>query len=346
MKILLGTHAFAPSIGGIETCSLDLALAFSKLGHDVQVLTQTPSGNPDEDCGLKVIRRPATPALLKAISWCDIFFQNNISLQTAWPLMFIRKPWVVSTQTWLHKSDGSANLLGHLKKLALRFATNIYISRAVRDRAGAQGTVVPNPYDDTTFRLITGICRERSVVFLGRLVKDKGCDILIQSLAELKNSGLVVPLTIIGKGPDEAPLRSLVEAERLSGQVRFAGALKGENLARELNRHKVLVVPSRWDEPFGIVALEGIACGCLVVGATGGGLPDAIGPCGVTFKTGDHIHLAQMIEGLINQQMVSEQHQEALSKHLDSHRVEFIAARYVEIFEQVYSSEAYAKNGL
>ncbi len=56
--------------------------------------------------------------------------------------------------------------------------------------------------------------------------------------------------------------------------------MRGDALARLLNRHRVLVVPSRWEEPFGIVALEGAACGCVVVGTRSSGLVEAIGPCG------------------------------------------------------------------
>jgi glycosyltransferase involved in cell wall biosynthesis len=335
MKILLIAHVFSPSIGGIETCSLNLALAFAKLGHEVQVITQTLSNNPDDDHGLKVIRRPGKSALFQAIRWCDVFFQNNISLQTAWPLLFIRRPWVVCTATWLRNPDGSTGMAGHLKRLALRFATNIYISKAIRDHVGYPGFLVPNPYDGETFRVIPEIKRGGSLVFLGRLVSDKGCDLLVQSLARLRDAGLALPLTIIGTGPEEAALKNLVIAEKLEGLVRFAGALRGDALARELNRHEVLVVPSRWAEPFGIVALEGIACGCPVVGSAGGGLPDAMGQCGVLFKNGDVEDMTRAIREVFGQRQDLQYFQATVADHLKAHRMEVIATRYVEIFERL-----------
>ena len=58
----------------------------------------------------------------------------------------------------------------------------------------------------------------------------------------------------------------------LERQVEFTGVLQGETLVRTLNAHRIMVVPSRTPEPFGVVALEGIACGCVVVGSEGGGL--------------------------------------------------------------------------
>lgn len=334
MKILLTSHSFAPAIGGIETCSLDLALEFSKQGHKVQVLTQTVSNNPDDDHGLDVIRRPGRSELIRAMRWCDLIFQNNISLQTAWPLLFTRKPWLVCTATWLRNPDGTTGFASHLKRLALRFATNIYISEAIQNHVGHPGFAVPNPYDSKTFRIISEIKRERSLVFLGRLVSDKGCDLLLQSLAILHDAGLELPLTIIGSGTEREALKKKVNALKLSDLVRFAGSLRGETLARELNRHQVMVVPSRWQEPFGIVALEGIACGCVVVGSAGGGLPDAIGPCGVLFKNNDANDLARAIRKVFEDKEVTNQFETSAAEHLRKHHVETIAARYIEIFKK------------
>ncbi len=337
MKILLATHAFAPSIGGIETCSLDLARAFIKFGHKVQVITQTPSGQSGDDYNLHVLRRPDRTTLLRALRWCDVFFQNNISLQTAWPLTFIRRPWVVCTQTWLEDPDGPTSMGGWLKKLALRFATNVYIAQAVRNHVGYPGSVLPNPYNAETFRVIQGVVRGEGLVFLGRLVADKGCDLLIRSLAMLRDGGLALPLTIIGTGPEDAALKRQVTESRLEGLVQFVGALRGEALARELNRHQVLVVPSRWAEPFGIVALEAIACGCLVVGSAGGGLPDAIGGCGITFENGDAVDLARAIREIATKPDLADRCRHAVSDHLSKHRSEAVARRYEEIFNHALS---------
>jgi len=335
VKILLATHVFSPSIGGIESSSLDLALAFVRSGHEVQVLTQTASNHPDDDKDLKVIRRPGMQEMFRALNWCDVFFQNNISLQTAWPMIFSRKPWVVCTQTWIRNSDGSIGTGTRLKRLALRRATNVYISNAVRDHVGYAGSVIPNPYDSLTFRLMPEVKRERSLVFLGRLVSDKGCDLLIQSLAGLRSRGFMPHLTIIGTGSEEDALKEMVAEEKLDDQVHFVGALKGEALAKELNRHQVMVIPSRWEEPFGIVALEGIACGCLVVGSGNGGLPEAIGPCGVTFQNENVAELSQAIQKVFEKREMIQRSPEIISNHLNRHRVEVIAAQYLEIFKSL-----------
>ena len=72
----------------------------------------------------------------------------------------------------------------------------------------------------------------------------------------------------------------------------------GPDVVALLNRHLIIVVPSRWQEPFGLVALEGIACGCVALGANCGGLPNAIGGAGATFLHEDVDDAACWIERL------------------------------------------------
>ncbi len=98
--------------------------------------------------------------------------------------------------------------------------------------------------------------------------------------------------TIIGSGPEWEPLRRQVEALGLDDRVEFAGMLSGEALAQSLNRHRVIAIPSRWEETFGMFALEGLACGCIPVVSTGGGLADAPGR-GIVFESGNVLALKE-----------------------------------------------------
>src|SRR5213079_3168482 len=132
-----------------------------------------------------------------------------------------------------------------------------------------------------------------------RLVSDKGADLVLRAMKILHQGNLKPDLTIVGSGPEEKSLQRLARELALDRQVTFAGPKAGEELATLLNRHQILVIPSRWAEPFGIVALEGIACGCAVVGSSDGGLKEAIGPCGVTFENGNENALANCLAKLL-----------------------------------------------
>jgi glycosyltransferase involved in cell wall biosynthesis len=166
-------------------------------------------------------------------------------------------------------------------------------------------------------------------------VTEKGVDLLLEALARLKRNDLRPSLTIIGDGPERKNLEEQSKRLDLSAQVTFAGAKQTEEVADLLHQHQLLVIPSRYDEPFGIVALEGIACGCAVIGSAGGGLPEAIGPCGVTFPNGDINALAQRIEELLARPEERGRLLSESANHLSKFDPAKIAKRYVAVFESL-----------
>ena len=95
-----------------------------------------------------------------------------------------------------------------------------------------------------------------------------------------------------------------------------------------------MVVPSIWNEPFGVVALEGLACGCVVIGSEGGGLKQAVGPAGLTFANGDAEGLASALEQVLCDPAVQERFRAAAPAHLALHQPAAVAKRYLEVFEQ------------
>jgi glycosyltransferase involved in cell wall biosynthesis len=102
----------------------------------------------------------------------------------------------------------------------------------------------------------------------GRLVSEKGFDVAIEAARAVD-----VPLTIAGEGPDEPRLRALAAG----ADVTFTGWVSGERL-RELRAGAAAVlVPSRWEEPFGYVALDALAAGVPVLASDAGGLPEVVG---------------------------------------------------------------------
>lgn len=333
MKILIYSPFFYPSIGGLETVVSILAYEFVDQGHQVKLVSQIldPSSSyfPFE-----VIRRPNSAQLLKLAYWSDIYFQANISLKGIWPLLVTRKPFIVTHQGWYARSDSSIGWQDHLKYFATRFATNVCASEAIKEHISASSVVIPNTYRDDLFREIPEISRTKCLAFLGRLVSDKGADLLVESLFHLKGIGLVPHLTIIGSGPEEHKLYEQVKDLNLTDQVSFVGAKVGEELVQLLNAHQILVVPSRWQEPFGIVALEGIACGCVVVGSEGGGLKEAIGPCGLTFPNGNVQALTKMLADLLNHPNQLSIYREKAKQHLAHHQKAEVAKSYLQVFKE------------
>jgi glycogen synthase len=335
VKILISSHAFAPSVGGIETVTQLLANEFVRLGHEVSVLTQTPADN-GQTFSYPVIRQPPVAELGRALAGCDIFWQNNLSLRTLWPVTFLRRPVVITHQGSYCRKPAGLDLYQRVKHAAVNHYASVAISRAVAKCFQTESLIIPNPYDSEVFRLPASEGeRKRELIFLGRLVSEKGIDLLLQSLERLKAHQLAPCLTIVGSGPERTALEQLTTRLGLEGQVIFAGPLQGAPLVRALQGHRILVVPSRYDEPFGVVALEGIACGCVVVGSSGGGLPEAIGPCGLTFPNGDLKALSEQLASLLLRREEWERLRGNASSHLANFRAEVIAVRYLDLFRKL-----------
>jgi glycosyltransferase involved in cell wall biosynthesis len=333
MRILIYSPLFYPSVGGLETIVSILAHEFVRQGHDVKLVCSTIANEPDA-FPFDVYRRSSPYELLKLTDWCDIYFQANVSLKGIWPLIIKRKPLAISHNGWYSRSSGRIGWQDRLKQQVSRHAYNISVSRAVADHLSSESAVIPNAYRDDIFYLMPEVPRKKHLVFLGRLVSDKGADLLLDALAQLKSKGLCPQLTIIGNGPERETLRRQAIEYEVDSQIEFAGLKTGAELTRMLNEHLVMVIPSRCNEGFGIVALEGIACGCVIVGSESGGLKDAIGPCGVVFSKGDVTALTEALFNILRDESALTAYRSYADEHLARHKIESVAKAYLQVFKR------------
>ncbi len=101
----------------------------------------------------------------------------------------------------------------------------------------------------------------RMIVCVGRLVRYKGYDVLIEAMRKVEGE-----LTIVGVGPLDAALRRQAAGAGLTGRVHFAGFLAQSELKCLLHAARLFVLPSITDnEAFGIVQLEAMACAKAVI---------------------------------------------------------------------------------
>ncbi|MEQ1745276.1 MAG: glycosyltransferase family 4 protein [Saprospiraceae bacterium] len=325
MKIALYSPNFLPLTGGLENVVHDLATGFSEAGHTVTVVTATPADVPD-NFPFRVLRRAGFFGQLLAMRRADVVLMFNVSLRGVLPWLVSGRPLVVS-----HHTPSSDDRRGRLKAWVARrlAARNVACSAYLAGQF--DGAVpLPNPYDDRVFRSSQPwVFRQRDVVLVGRLVSDKGADLMLAALTLLREHGHRPRLTIVGSGPEEAALRQQTRELGLEEQVVFLGEKKGTELAAVLNEHRFIVVPSRWAEPFGLVALEGLACGCIAIGSDGGGLPEALGGLGLTFPNNDAKVLAACLRQVVENPLAYLPEPEKLAEHLRRHERAAVAQSYL-----------------
>ncbi|MFT4113457.1 glycosyltransferase family 4 protein [Silvibacterium sp.] len=335
MHILLCSNWFSPSFGGVETVSKVLAEEFTHAGHRVTVVTSS-KGPSAKESGVpyEIVRNPSQAAVFGLARSADVLMQNLISLRTIGPLIASRKPLVVTHQSWMRRHSGRLGPENRLKRLATHFCYNVSISRAIADSLPVKSEVIGNPFEASEFDHLREISKDRDIVFLGRLVSDKGCDLLLHALSRLKTRELTPTCTIIGDGPEMPKLRSLAEQFQLDSQVEFKGAMR-EGRGEVVARHRIMAIPSVWAEPFGVVALEGIASQCTIVASNQGGLPDAAGPAGLYFPNGDANAMAEQLEKLLIDRELQQRLVSNGQIHLQEFQPAFITRRYLSFFEKL-----------
>lgn len=130
-------------------------------------------------------------------------------------------------------------------------------------------------------------------LYVGRLTPEKGALTLLRAWQHLP---LPIPLVFAGDGP----MRRLMEVEvegRAMRCIRFAGQLKRDEVHALIKDASFLIVPSLWDEPFGLVVAEAFACGTPVIGAAAGAIQDMVEDqaTGLLFPPGNPIALARKV---------------------------------------------------
>ena len=140
------------------------------------------------------------------------------------------------------------------------------------------------------------------ILYVGRLTKEKGIDILVESFRELAEAVEPTPELIIrGTGGDEEALREQIQSYELSGQVTFVPFLPFDELLHLYRGADIFVLPSRI-EGQGRVLIEALASGCVVIGTDVGGIPAIVSheENGILIKEGASTPLTEAIERVLS----------------------------------------------
>lgn len=168
------------------------------------------------------------------------------------------------------------------------------------------GLEAPEPRSDEAARRELGYHDEQVVGFFGRLIEQKGVDVLLDAFAEVHLSHPKARLLIVGDGKDRGSLEAQAHQLGLREVVHFAGWLDGAR--RLMQACDVITVPSRW-EGFGLVTLEAMACAKPLIVSNISALPEIVvdGVTGLLTPPRDAAALAAAVQHLLAHPDLAEQ---------------------------------------
>lgn len=196
--------------------------------------------------------------------------------------------------------------------------------------------------DRPTARRLVGIATETPlIVFVGYLIPRKGVDLLLTAAATLQARDHAFQLVIAGAGEEAERLRQQTVALGLAGRVHFLGLTPHAVVYTWLAAADITVVPSR-AEPFGLTALEAMACGAAVVAANVGGLRQTVEPeyNGLLFAAGDAADLTTCLEALLQDAEKRQRLAAAGRRTAAAYDMRHKAAAVAEIYQRLLGWEA------
>ncbi len=242
-----------------------------------------------------------------------------------------------------------ARLFNRLPGLRLDFHTRrpasiVWNSEALRDM-----TAVPSCISPVLERVIHPATRHEAlfasvkrvpattptVAFVGRLESEKAPDTACRAIALLRDHhGLDCRLVLIGEGDTAArrELDELVEDLAIADHVEFRGSLPPDGVAGVLASAHALVVPSRWQEPFGLVCLEAALARVPLVASMSGGMPEMFAPEqeALFFPIDDAAACAQAIARTLTDRAATDARVQAARIRADTYSL----ARYREEYDR------------
>jgi glycosyltransferase involved in cell wall biosynthesis len=323
MKVLIYSSVFPPSVGGVETIAVTLATKVVEKGHDCWVVTETLSAGDDSVYPFSVHRAPSRPERLRLVRECSVVHSNGASVAMYPYARLARKPFMwthngyqalcIDGLGWAYGEPAPMSpwqsLLFHLQKrgvvYAFREGAKLGIRRFIGNRVDLnvactewvarrlqlpRQVVAYTPYKLDGFRSESadGVA-EFDFIYVGRLVSEKGVDDLITAFALHWRNPVFAnsKLAIVGDGPFRKSLENQAATLGVQENVRFLGAKQGEELKKAVKSAQIGVVPSRWEEAMGGVALELLASGRRLIVSDSGGHAECVRGIAKTFPNGD-----------------------------------------------------------
>lgn len=360
MRILYQSDGFLPGvIGGVEVLSWHLLKALRQRGHDIRVVTGRTSREPGSAAcfdGLDLLRIDFNRALQsralaaiaeakgKVAEAADDFKPDILHLNDVMPSSFFfrrhgalaRHPRLLT----LHSPFEVMERGGLAERMIADADRVVAVSQAQADgmsfakSIAHKLSVIRNALPIPQTAIAPPPAGPPRLLFYGRLVPEKGLDVAIRACRRLRDRGHSFTLTIAGSG-DARPALEQLGHDLLADHVTFQDWVEPALVPSLINTSTLVLMPSRWREPFGLAALQAAQMGRPVVASSVGGLQEIVvhGQTGLLVPPDDDVALADAIASLLAEPSA------ALRMGMQARRraeTEFSFGRFVDAYEAAY----------
>jgi glycosyltransferase involved in cell wall biosynthesis len=184
---------------------------------------------------------------------------------------------------------------------------------------------------------VTPPLRPYTIAFIGRLKREKGVDVLLRAVAELRRDWRV---RVLGAGPEKENLQRLAAQLHLADRVQFDAQIPSTQMPDYYRQIDLCVLPSRrapnWMEQFGRVLIEAMASGVPVIGSDSGDIPNVLGDAGLLFPEGDAVALrAQLERVMCDEQLQAQLRVRGRARVLEKFTQASVAEQTVQVYQHL-----------
>lgn len=247
--------------------------------------------------------------------------------------------WRLTFESW-KVIVNSSSMLGELQSLFKMPADKIVVIPN-----GTDPDQFDFPFDPQSIRGNFAAPYEQIILYVGRIVNEKGVQVLLDAAPSVLSECPGSRFLIVGTGYYLEDMRAKANAMGIAPYVRFLGYVSDDDLKKLYKIADAVCIPSLY-EPFGIVALEGMAAQVPVVTSDAGGLTDFVehGITGITTYAGNSGSLAWgLLEVLRNTELAEQLKIDAYEKVKNVYNWKIIAKRTLEVYDQVLLESAAEK---
>ena len=203
-----------------------------------------------------------------------------------------------------------------LEKCTAIFCVSKYIRNSFLDGVSKNHKKVHVLYNGVDKKLKKFPKKRKEILFVGRLVPEKGVHHYVDSIKLIAdcyndwNFGLIGSFKLGDNQKKNQYANQIKNKFRQIGtQAKFYGFQNQEFVQEKMKTASIVVIPSTWQEPFGLVAAEAMCNAACIIASKVGGITEIVGNNGILIKNIDHLKLKQALIHLLNNEKLIEDYQ-------------------------------------